>query len=85
MYIKYRKFYNRKIKLENPDNEFICCPFVDCEEIIDLTKLTNKDSNVTQGENTQNNMIECNSNHRFCMKCKLKYEHAASECKNVHT
>jgi len=67
------------MKLKNPNNEYICCPIINCEELIDITNLLNE--NEFLNENSTKNMVECNSSHRFCLKCKLTYEH--SNCENV--
>ncbi len=73
IYIKYRRFYNRERKINNPDHEFTYCIAPDCDEIIDITYLIKN----------KENMAECNSNHRFCYNCRLEYEHKINECENV--
>ena len=53
---KYKKFYRIQKKLKNPDKKYINCPFVDCEELVDCT-------NISEG------IINCDKGHAFCRKC----------------
>jgi hypothetical protein len=73
VYYKFRKFYNKQIKQKNPDNIFISCPIVNCEELIDITQI-----------DTRINMLDCNNGHGFCIRCKKENEHGRDECKAVY-
>ena len=53
---KYRKFYGWQIKKQNLDKTYINCPFVDCEELVDVT-------NIPEGN------VICGMGHRFCRNC----------------
>lgn len=72
IYYKYRKFYNREIKLRNPNNVYVYCPAVNCDEMVDITFL---DSRI--------NMVDCNDGHHFCIRCRKSHEHEKDECKEV--
>jgi hypothetical protein len=53
IYRKYLRFYSMQIKIRNPEKEYINCPFVDCDELVDVTNIP--DGNVI-----------CNVGHVFC-------------------
>ena len=70
VYRKYLRFYNIQIKIRNPEKTYINCPFVDCDELVDVT-------NIPEG-----NLI-CGVGHVFCREC-LKiggHSKANSVCK----
>ena len=56
IYRKYLRFYGIQIKLRNPEKTYINCPFVDCDELVDIT-------------NIQENNIICGIGHVFCKEC----------------
>ena len=56
IYRKYLRFYNIQIKIRNPEKTYINCPFVDCDELVDVT-------NIPEG-----NLI-CGVGHVFCKEC----------------
>ena len=64
---KYKKFYRIQKKLKSPDKKYINCPFVDCEELVDCT-------NVSEG------VMNCNKGHIFCRKCFKIGGHVNSNC-----
>ncbi len=72
VYYKFRKFYNKQIKENNPYNIYVNCPFVNCDELVDITYIA-----------SMINMVDCNANHHFCVKCKKSYEHGKEECKEL--
>jgi hypothetical protein len=72
IYYKYKKFYNKQIKLQNPNNSYVQCPAFNCEELVDITY-----------QEKHFNMVECNNNHRFCFICKSTEEHKKDECHEV--
>ncbi len=73
MYAKYRKFKITQLKLNNPEKNYVNCPFPDCEEIIDADLV----------EDEEDFMKECNEGHKFCLNCKSLGWHKSSKCKNV--
>ena len=66
---KYKKFLNVQIKLNNPDKNYVYCPFPDCEELVDAD----------EGED---DFLECNKGHIFCSKCHQLGRHKKGKCKN---
>ena len=66
---KYKKFLNAQIKLNNPDKNYVNCPFPDCEELVDAD----------EGED---DFLECNKGHIFCSKCHQLGRHKKGKCKN---
>ena len=68
-YRKYIRFYNIQIKMKNPEKVYINCPFIDCDELVDVTDIP------------KSNVI-CGMGHVFCNEC-LKiggHSRADSEC-----
>ena len=55
-YRKYLRFYGIQIKIRNPEKTYINCPFVDCDELVDVT-------NVHEGN------VICGIGHVFCREC----------------
>jgi hypothetical protein len=72
-FYKYRKFKFSQIKLNNPDANYINCPIPDCEEIIDWEP----------PEDPDETMIECNTGHKFCARCKTNGWHKKGKCVDV--
>ena len=56
IYRKYLRFYGIQIKIRNPDKIYINCPFVDCDELVDVT-------NIPEGN------VICGVGHVFCRDC----------------
>ena len=56
IYRKYLRFYGIQIKIRNPDKIYINCPFVDCDELVDVT-------------NIQEGNVICGVGHVFCREC----------------
>ena len=56
IYRKYLRFYGIQIKIRNPEKVYINCPFVDCDELVDVTNIP--DGNVI-----------CGIGHVFCRDC----------------
>jgi len=56
IYRKYLRFYGIQIKIRNPEKTYINCPFVDCDELVDVTKIP------------EGNVI-CGVGHVFCKDC----------------
>jgi hypothetical protein len=56
VYRKYVRFYSIQIKIRNPEKVYINCPFVDCDELVDVTNIP--DGNVI-----------CGVGHVFCKEC----------------
>lgn len=69
IYQKYKKFYNEKTKLSNPDKLYLNCPYPDCQEIVDC-------------EESDMGFVKCNNNHTFCIKCKKLGYHKEGKCKD---
>jgi hypothetical protein len=70
IYRKYLRFYGIQIKIRNPQKTYINCPFVDCDELVDVT-------NIFEGN------VICGVGHVFCREC-LKiggHSKANSVCK----
>ncbi len=70
IYRKYLRFYGIQIKIRNPEKTYINCPFVDCDELVDVT-------NINEGN------VICGIGHVFCREC-LKiggHSKANSVCK----
>ena len=65
---KYRKFYGWQIKKQNTDKTYINCPFIDCEELVDVT-------NIPEGN------VICDMGHRFCRSCFKIGGHSNSDPK----
>ena len=66
---KYVRFYNIQIKMKNPEKVYINCPFIDCDELVDITDIP------------KSNVI-CGMGHVFCNEC-LKiggHSRSNSEC-----
>ncbi len=63
---------NNKLKRLFPKDNFINCPYPDCEEILNETNLEESE-----------NMIECHFSHRFCKVCRIKEDHAFEKCNQV--
>ena len=55
-YRKYLRFYSIQIKIRNPEKIYINCPFVDCDELVDVT-------NIPEGN------VICGVGHVFCKDC----------------
>ena len=55
---KYLRFYNIQIKIKNPDKIYINCPFVDCDELVDVTKVEERN-------------VKCGVGHEFCKDCLI--------------
>ena len=66
---KYKKFLNIQIKLNNPDKNYVYCPFPDCEELVDA-------------DESDDDFLECNKGHIFCSKCHQLGRHKKGKCKN---
>jgi hypothetical protein len=56
VYRKYIRFYSIQIKIRNPEKVYINCPFIDCDELVDVTNIP--DGNVI-----------CGVGHVFCKEC----------------
>ena len=56
IYRKYLRFYGIQIKIRNPEKKYINCPFVDCDELVDVT-------NINEGN------VICGVGHVFCREC----------------
>ena len=56
-YRKYLRFYSIQIKMKNPEKTYINCPFIDCDELVDITDI--KKENVI-----------CGMGHVFCNECR---------------
>ena len=56
VYRKYLRFYGIQIKIRNPEKVYINCPFVDCDELVDVT-------NISEGN------VICGIGHVFCREC----------------
>jgi len=56
VYRKYLRFYSIQIKIRNPEKNYINCPFVDCDELVDVT-------NIFEGN------VICGVGHVFCKEC----------------
>ena len=67
IFVKYKNFYRIQKKLKNPDKKYINCPFVDCEELVDCT-------NITEGN------VSCDKGHIFCRKCFKIGGHQNMKC-----
>ena len=69
VYRKYVRFYGIQIKMKNPEKVYINCPFVDCDELVDVT-------DVPKGN------VICGLGHVFCNECRKLGGHsrANSEC-----
>ena len=55
-YRKYLRFYSIQIKIKNPEKIYINCPFVDCDELVDVTTI-------------QEGNVICEVGHVFCKDC----------------
>ena len=69
IYRKYLRFYANKKKKKNPEKLYINCPFVDCDELVDITDIP------------KGNVI-CGMGHVFCNECRKIGGHSRSnsEC-----
>ena len=69
VYRKYIRFYGIQIKMKNPEKVYINCPFIDCDELVDVTNLP------------KSNVI-CGMGHVFCIECRKLGGHSRSnsEC-----
>ena len=69
IYRKYLRFYAIQIKMKNPEKLYINCPFVDCDELVDITDIP------------KGNVI-CGMGHVFCNECRKIGGHSRSnsEC-----
>ena len=56
IYRKYLRFYGIQIKIRNPEKVYMNCPFVDCDELVDVT-------NIPEGN------VICGVGHVFCKEC----------------
>ena len=56
-YRKYLRFYSIQIKMKNPEKIYIHCPFIDCDELVDVTDVP------------KSNVI-CGMGHVFCNECR---------------
>ena len=56
-YRKYIRFYSNQIKMKNPEKIYINCPFVDCDELVDITGI-------------QKGNVICGMGHVFCNECR---------------
>jgi len=69
IYRKYIRFYGIQIKMKNPEKVYINCPFIDCDELVDITDIP------------KGNVI-CGMGHVFCNECRKLGGHSRSnsEC-----
>ena len=56
-YRKYLRFYSNQIKMKNPEKIYINCPFIDCDELVDVTDI-------------QKSSVICGMGHVFCSECR---------------
>ena len=56
-YRKYLRFYSNQIKMKNPEKIYINCPFIDCDELVDVTDI-------------QKGNVICGKGHVFCNECR---------------
>ena len=56
-YRKYLRFYSIQIKMKNPEKTFINCPFIDCDELVEITDI-------------QKGNVICGMGHVFCNDCR---------------
>ena len=54
---KYLRFYSNQIKMKNPEKIYINCPFIDCDELVDVTDI-------------QKSSVICGMGHVFCSECR---------------
>ena len=57
IYRKYLRFYGIQIKTKNPEKTYINCPFIDCDELVDVTLI-------------QKGNVICGMGHVFCKECR---------------
>jgi len=69
---KYKKFKFEQERLGNPEKNYLFCPIVDCEEMIECDKDLNTDP-----------FFKCSKNHKFCGKCKTPGWHTEGKCNDV--
>jgi IBR domain, a half RING-finger domain len=72
LYLKYKKFKMNQLKLNNPSQNYINCPFPDCDDLIEITNLIKEDP-----------FIQCELGHKFCAKCKTNGWHSQGKCNDV--
>ena len=68
VYRKYIRFYGIQIKMKNPEKVYINCPFIDCDELVDVTNIP------------KSNVI-CGMGHVFCNECRKLGGHSRSNSK----
>lgn len=69
---KYRKFKFNQLKLNNNNSKYLNCPFPDCEDFIEY-----------YDELEYNPFIQCENEHKFCVKCKEIGWHKKGKCVDV--
>ncbi|MCQ2820859.1 MAG: E3 ubiquitin protein ligase [archaeon] len=76
LFAKYKKFRNHQIKLNNPERNYVQCPFPDCEELVDVTDIIEED----EGDDDEE-FITCDKGHTFCLRCRQLGRHGKGDCK----